>query len=111
MVLAQPRLRRAPRPAWSSTVCVTRLLQCYDTAALHLSFVVAPTPQLISRASVDAGVVEHVGTFDGGHYVAYVRNDSRWYRMNDSVVTQVREAEVFAAQAFMLFYQSAQEAE
>eukprot|EP00966_Prymnesium_polylepis_P146124 3375012-Prymnesium_polylepis.1 len=32
------------------------------------------------------GVVEHQGTFAGGHYVAYVRNGGCWYRMNDSIV-------------------------
>ena len=50
-------------------------------------------------------VVEHQGTFVGGHYVAFVKNGGAWYRMNDSVVTHVSEATVLEAKAFMLFYQ------
>ena len=51
------------------------------------------------------GVVEHQGTFEGGHYVAFVRLGGSWYQMNDSVVTRVEEADVFKAQAFLLFYE------
>ena len=51
------------------------------------------------------GVVEHEGTFSGGHYIAYVRLEGRWYRMSDSFVSEVTEAEVLKKQAFMLFYE------
>ena len=51
------------------------------------------------------GVVEHQGNFSGGHYIAYVRIGDCWYRMNDSIVTCVREEEVLAKQAFLLFYE------
>ena len=51
------------------------------------------------------GVVEHQGTFEGGHYVAFVRLGGSWYQMNDSVVIQVEEEAVFKAQAFLLFYE------
>ena len=37
-------------------------------------------------------LVEHQGTFAGGHYVAFVCLAGAWYRMSDSVVTQVSEA-------------------
>ena len=43
--------------------------------------------------------------FDSGHYVALVRLGHAWYRMDDSVVTQVGEADVFKANAFLLFYE------
>ena len=58
------------------------------------------------RHRVLAGVIEHQGTFEGGHYVAFVSNGGRWYRMNDSVVQQVEPAVVFQTQAFMLFYRA-----
>ena len=48
-----------------------------------------------------------MGTFEGGHYVAFVRHHDRWYRANDSVVKEVDEAVVLRAQAFMLFYECA----
>jgi hypothetical protein len=51
------------------------------------------------------GVVEHQGSYEGGHYVAFVRLGGEWYRMSDSLVRKVEEAEVYRAQAFMLFYE------
>ena len=41
----------------------------------------------------------------GGHYVAFLRLDGGWFRMSDSRVTQVDEAAVLKAQAFLLFYE------
>ena len=49
-------------------------------------------------------LIEHQGSFSGGHYIAYVRLDKRWYQMNDSIVTEVAEEDVCGKQAFMLFY-------
>ena len=52
------------------------------------------------------GLVEHHGSFDGGHYVAFVRtDDGTWHKFDDSVVTPVDEPTVKAAQAFLLFYE------
>lgn len=50
-------------------------------------------------------VVEHQGSFSGGHYIAYVRLGCTWFRMSDSAVSEVDEAEVLQKQAFMLFYE------
>mmetsp|Transcript_25761 Transcript_25761/g.39494 ORF Transcript_25761/g.39494 Transcript_25761/m.39494 type:complete len:595 (+) Transcript_25761:144-1928(+) len=47
---------------------------------------------------------------DTGHYLAYVRSSSnpgRWYKANDSVVTQVDEETVLAQSAYMLIYEVA----
>ena len=53
------------------------------------------------------GVIEHEGSFDGGHYISYVRlqGGSQWYRMSDSIVKEVAEEVVLSKQAFMLFYE------
>ena len=53
------------------------------------------------------GVIEHEGSFDGGHYISYVRlqGGSQWYRMSDSIVKEVSEEVVLSKQAFMLFYE------
>ena len=37
--------------------------------------------------------------------MAFVRFGAAWYRMNDSIVTQVDQETVLKAQAFMLFYE------
>ena len=50
-------------------------------------------------------MVEHQGTFEGGHYVAYVNITGAWYRMSYSVITHVSEGAVLEARAFMLFYE------
>jgi ubiquitin C-terminal hydrolase len=53
------------------------------------------------------GIHIYQGSFDSGHYVALVCLGGTWYRMNDSVVTQVDQEEVFSANAFLLFYERA----
>ncbi|KAK9806173.1 hypothetical protein WJX72_004306 [[Myrmecia] bisecta] len=49
-------------------------------------------------------VVCHSGTLQGGHYIAFVRCGSQWYRCDDAFVTEVDEAEVQSCQAYMLYY-------
>ncbi|KAJ4841754.1 hypothetical protein Tsubulata_003044 [Turnera subulata] len=64
------------------------------------------------------GVVEHLGTMRGGHYVAYVRGGGRskgkgekgcessvWYHASDAYVRQVSFEEVLRSEAYILFYE------
>ncbi|CAH1417366.1 unnamed protein product [Lactuca virosa] len=55
------------------------------------------------------GVVEHSGSARGGHYVAYVRgglkDDWVWYHASDAHVREVSLEEVFACEAYILFYE------
>lgn len=52
------------------------------------------------------GVVDHEGSLNGGHYMAYVRReDGQWYRFNDSRVSLVTEKEVLTRGAYILFYE------
>ncbi|CAI9771169.1 unnamed protein product [Fraxinus pennsylvanica] len=57
------------------------------------------------------GVVEHLGTMRGGHYVAYVRSakgengDSVWYHASDAYVHEVSLEEVLRCEAYILFYE------
>lgn len=65
------------------------------------------------------GVVEHLGTIRGGHYVAYVRggvknvvetekassSDYTWYHASDAYVHQVSFEEVLRCDAYILFYE------
>tara|TARA_B110001452_G_scaffold174583_2_gene146338 strand:+ start:831 stop:2516 length:1686 start_codon:yes stop_codon:yes gene_type:complete len=58
------------------------------------------------------GVVEHAGSFNGGHYTAYVRgDDDTWMHFSDTHCSPASEAQVLAAQAFLLFYVRAQQPE
>jgi len=52
-------------------------------------------------------VIVHAGkNSHSGHYICYVRNVAKneWWKMDDAKVTRVSTGEVFAAQAYMLFY-------
>ncbi len=50
-------------------------------------------------------VVCHRGTFQGGHYVSYIRaSDGKWYLCDDAYVQRVSEEVVRTSQAYMLFY-------
>ncbi|XP_031404764.1 ubiquitin carboxyl-terminal hydrolase 2-like isoform X2 [Punica granatum] len=52
------------------------------------------------------GVVEHLGTMRGGHYVAYIRGSgSVWYHASDALVREVTLEEVLRCDAYILFYE------
>ena len=64
------------------------------------------------------GVVEHLGTMRGGHYVAYVRRGEKsrgkaekdnggsvWYHVSDVHVRAVTLDEVLRCEAYILFYE------
>ena len=51
-----------------------------------------------------AGVIVHKGKIDSGHYVNYTRDHGEWFMFDDSKVILVSEADVLAAQAYILFY-------
>ena len=53
------------------------------------------------------GVVNHSGSLEGGHYIAYSRNIGSfdWHRYDDSDVTPANSSDVVTANAYVLFYQ------
>ncbi|EFQ87101.1 hypothetical protein CFE70_005511 [Pyrenophora teres f. teres 0-1] len=61
----------------------------------------SPTNALVYELS---SVVVHKGKIDSGHYVSYSREGSDWFMFDDSKVVLVSEAEVLAAEAYLLFY-------
>lgn len=50
------------------------------------------------------GVVHHTGTLEGGHYVAYCKDDEKWYEYDDHKVTKSTIEEVKSQSAYLLFY-------
>ncbi|XP_057783357.1 LOW QUALITY PROTEIN: ubiquitin carboxyl-terminal hydrolase 2-like [Salvia miltiorrhiza] len=87
----------------------------------HVSFreTIHLKPYMDPRCSKDSctppyrlvGVVEHLGTMRGGHYVAYVRSsndygdDGTWYHASDAYVRQASLDEVLRCEAYILFYE------
>ncbi|KAF2000480.1 ubiquitin carboxyl-terminal hydrolase-like protein 22 [Amniculicola lignicola CBS 123094] len=51
-----------------------------------------------------SAVIVHKGKIDSGHYVSYSREGTDWFLFDDSKVVLVDEAEVLAAEAYLLFY-------
>lgn len=50
-------------------------------------------------------VAVHLGTINGGHYVAYAKKeDGAWYYMDDERVGKVSKKEVLNQDAYLLFY-------
>jgi ubiquitin carboxyl-terminal hydrolase 4/11 len=51
-------------------------------------------------------VVEHMGSLNGGHYVAHVRlpESATWFTISDSTVSRTDAAAALRAQAYLLFY-------
>ena len=51
------------------------------------------------------GIVEHGGSLNWGHYVAYVRVDSEWYYISDSYVSKSDIKTVLDRDPYILFYE------
>lgn len=71
---------------------------------LHKEFIGSP---LSSSSEYDLlGIVNHRGSFNGGHYVAYCRDlaNGRWLEFDDSRVREISESELLGVQAYLLFY-------
>eukprot|EP01130_Rhizamoeba_saxonica_P005401 TRINITY_DN2157_c0_g1_i2.p1 TRINITY_DN2157_c0_g1~~TRINITY_DN2157_c0_g1_i2.p1 ORF type:complete len:666 (-),score=107.14 TRINITY_DN2157_c0_g1_i2:11-2008(-) len=51
-------------------------------------------------------VINHQGSFYGGHYVSYCKNyhNNKWYLFNDKYVKEVSVDDVLNAEAYLLFY-------
>jgi len=51
-------------------------------------------------------VSNHFGTMGGGHYTAHCRhrNDNRWFRYDDSSVSEASAADIVSRAAYVLFY-------
>ena len=49
-------------------------------------------------------VIEHAGTLQQGHYVAYIRRQNDWFRCNDAKIQRVSERQVLQSRAYMLYY-------
>ncbi|KAJ9647158.1 hypothetical protein H2199_002144 [Coniosporium tulheliwenetii] len=60
-----------------------------------------PAPSCVYELS---SVVVHKGKLDSGHYISYSREGSEWFQFDDSKVILASEAEVLAANAYLLFY-------
>ncbi|CAG7827991.1 unnamed protein product [Allacma fusca] len=51
------------------------------------------------------GIVEHGGSLNWGHYVAYIRVNSEWYYVSDSYVSHSNISDVLARDPYILFYE------
>jgi ubiquitin carboxyl-terminal hydrolase 22/27/51 len=60
----------------------------------------SPTNSLVYELS---SVIVQKG-IDSGHYVSYSREGNDWFMFDDSKVVKISEAEVLAAEAYLLFY-------
>ena len=56
------------------------------------------------------GVVNHYGTMEGGHYVAFCKHAYRekWYKYDDHDVSQMTSIDVKTQAAYILFYAAKQ---
>ncbi|ODM87402.1 Ubiquitin carboxyl-terminal hydrolase 20 [Orchesella cincta] len=51
------------------------------------------------------GIICHIGSFLGGHYISYVRRGEQWYLCDDARVVPVSAETVSQSEAYVLFYQ------
>ena len=56
------------------------------------------------------GVLVHDGfSVNSGHYYSYIKNNNKWYCMNDSFVSSNAESNVLKQKPYILFYQRKQQ--
>jgi ubiquitin carboxyl-terminal hydrolase 22/27/51 len=59
---------------------------------------------LLFRYSLYA-VVNHMGSFEGGHYYAYIKHaKDAWVKCDDHVIKRVTRQEVLDSPGYLLFY-------
>jgi len=77
----------------------------YPVRGLDLSRHLIATPEQPPIYDLYA-VSNHYGSMGGGHYTAYALNKStnKWYKFDDSYVTEVEESQVVASSGYVLFY-------
>jgi len=61
-----------------------------------------PSPPIYDLFAVS----NHFGSMGGGHYTAFARHrsDNKWYRYDDSTVTEISPSEIVSRAAYVLFY-------
>jgi ubiquitin carboxyl-terminal hydrolase 8 len=50
------------------------------------------------------GICNHTGNVMGGHYYAYIKNNNKWYKMNDINVEEISINNIISNYAYCLFY-------
>jgi ubiquitin C-terminal hydrolase len=51
-----------------------------------------------------AGIANHTGSLNSGHYFAYCKNKSKWYNYNDRIVEEIKINNLVTDNAYCLFY-------
>ncbi|GLH06105.1 hypothetical protein R5R35_010104 [Gryllus longicercus] len=50
-------------------------------------------------------VINHLGTLDGGHYTAFIRQQqNHWFKCDDHLITKANIQEVLDSEGYLLFY-------
>jgi ubiquitin carboxyl-terminal hydrolase 8 len=74
-------------------------IECLDLSP----FVIGYRPEIYKYELY--AVCNHIGNVFGGHYTAFIKNSNKkWYHMNDSVITEIRESDIITQMAYCLFY-------
>ena len=56
------------------------------------------------------GVIYHKGSLSYGHYYSHILSEGKWWCFDDTDVTEISEAQVVTAEAYVLLYRKADEA-
>eukprot|EP00116_Pleurobrachia_bachei_P006627 sb/3466889/ len=102
-------------PHFSHFVHTPHILSTLLTFCSHSSHFVH-TPHILStlltQITEEVGlyrlfaVVNHMGTYDSGHYINYILHaGEQWFRCDDTYLTSVPKETVKNSEAYMLFYQ------
>lgn len=76
------------------------------TKALNITIQPDPNDQTTTSFDLHGFIVHYGDTPAGGHYIAYVKRNEKWYEANDSSITQISESTAIdkSKQAYLFFY-------
>ncbi len=49
------------------------------------------------------GICNHEGNCEGGHYYSYVKNNNKWYKFNDTNVSEINSDKIITNKAYCFF--------
>ncbi|CAJ1451868.1 unnamed protein product [Effrenium voratum] len=93
---------------WFAGAKNSRVVTFPVTSTLDMSPFMEEAPNQSEAQNTLIGLIQHIGSMGGGHYIAYCQHKKRdkdWYEFDDIQVNPVSAEQVERAEPYVLFYQ------
>ena len=66
-----------------------------NTIKIEINLEIDKSLTFENQKYIPIGIVEHLGGAQGGHYLAYIKKNSIWYKCSDNDIEEIQEDKVF----------------